>query len=80
MGKNSKIEIDKRWFPLYQGLIRLEESIIWNKRIISWYSGLFDRLQLRREDFQKSIGRKIVSNINIAMIQKLWSYQNRRRG
>lgn len=37
MGKNSKIEIDKRWFPLYQGLIRLEESIIWNKRIISWY-------------------------------------------
>lgn len=37
MGKNSKIEIDKRWFPLYQELIRLEESIIWNKRIISWY-------------------------------------------
>lgn len=37
MGKNSKIEIDKRWFSLYQGLIRLEESIIWNKRIISWY-------------------------------------------
>lgn len=37
MGKNSKIEIDKRWFPLYQGLIRLKESIIWNKRIISWY-------------------------------------------
>lgn len=71
MGKNWKIEIDKRWFPLFK------DSIIRNKRIVSLHSiGLFDdRLQLLAKNFQNPLGIYIKFILNYAktMIQKLWS-------